>query len=76
LKQGNAVWALTADVAVRTGYIMRVLRENQERLKGNVAQLLLMRVTMRKHVSKWDCSGDGNSTVINSVRMLLSKYRQ
>lgn len=48
MKQGNAVWALTGDVAVRTGYIMRVLRENQERLKGNAAQLLLMRVTMIK----------------------------
>jgi len=47
LNQGNALWALTADVAVRTRYIVRVLGENQERLKANVAQLVLMKGTMR-----------------------------
>jgi len=52
LKQGNALKALTADVAVRTRYIMRVLRENQEILKANVSQLLLMIVTERKCRSK------------------------
>jgi hypothetical protein len=47
LKQGNALWALTADVTVRKRYIVRVHGENQERLKANVVQLVLMRDTMR-----------------------------
>ena len=36
LKRGNALWELTADLALRTRYIMRALRENQERLKANI----------------------------------------
>jgi len=75
LKQGNALRALSVDVAVRTRYIMRVLRENQARLKANVAQLLLMTVTVRKHGSKWDyIAADGNSSIFtDSARMLLSQ---